>query len=254
MSKSKFTKSQIKELIEVYQVEVKKLAFQTQNVRATIAKLKADMKKAPADAKPKPAKRKVAKKVTKRKVTKKAAPKKKVTKKKVTKKAAPKKKVAKKVTKRKVTKKAAPKKKVAKKVTKRKVTKKAAPKKVTKRKVTKKVTRKVAKRVTKKSDGRRGNAGRKPVVTPWDKFVMASIKEAKKGLVSADLFKAVKSKAQKAKEYKNDAITKTLINRSLQKLVNKQKELAKYKHAGRGFAYGLPSWGSKGRLKPAYKA
>ena len=230
MSKSKFTKSQIKELIEVYQVEVKKLAFQTQTVRATIAKLKADMKKAPADAKPKPAKRKVAKK---------AAPKK-VTKRKVAKKAAPKK-----VTKRKVAKKVAPKK-----VTKRKVAKKVAPKKVT----TKKVVKKVAKRITKKSDGRKGNAGRKAVVTPWDKFVMASIKEAKKGLVSSDLFKAVKSKAQKAKEYKNDAVTKTLINRSLQKLVNKQKELAKYKHAGRGFAYGLPSWGSKGRLKPAYKA
>ncbi len=135
-------------------------------------------------------------------------------------------------------------------MTKRKVAKKVAPKKVT----TKKVVKKVAKRITKKSDGRKGNAGRKAVVTPWDKFVMASIKEAKKGLVSSDLFKAVKSKAQKAKEYKNDAVTKTLINRSLQKLVNKQKELAKYKHAGRGFAYGLPSWGSKGRLKPAYKA
>ena len=211
MSKAKFTKTQLKDLIEVYQAEVKKLNFQIQNARTTIAALKADLKTAPDDAavvKKAPAKRKAAAKKTTKKAVAKKAPAKKVTKK-----------------------------AVAKKV----VAKKAPAKKVVAKKVTKKTTRK-------------GNAGRKPVVTAWDNFVMTAINEAGKGMSSADLFVAVKAKAKAAKEYKNDATTKTLINRALQKLVNKQKVLAKFKHAGRGYAYGLPSWGSRGRLKPAYKA
>lgn len=220
MSKAKFTKTQLKDLIEVYQAEVKKLNFQIQNARTTIAALKADLKTAPDDApvvKKAPAKRKAAAKKTTKKVAKKA--------------------VAKKAPAKKATKKA-----VAKKV----VAKKAPAKKVVAKKA-------VAKKVTKKTT-RKGSAGRKPVVTAWDNFVMTTINEAGKGMISGDLFVAVKAKAKAAKEYKNDATTKTLINRALQKLVNKQKVLAKFKHAGRGYAYGLPSWGSRGRLKPAYKA
>ena len=213
MSKAKFTKTQLKDLIDVYQAEVKKLNFQIQNARKTISELKADLKTAPEAAKP---------------VAKKAPAKRKATAKKVTKKAPAKKATAKK----------AP----AKKATAKKVTKKATAKKV------------VAKKTTAKKTGRKGNAGRKPIVTPWDTFVMTAINEAGKGMVSADLFTVVKAKAKAAKAYKNDATTKTLINRSLQKLVNKQKVLAKFKHAGRGFAYGLPSWGSRGRLKPDFKA
>ncbi len=221
MSKAKFTKTQLKDLIEVYQAEVKKLNFQIQNARTTIAALKADLKTAPDDAQP---------------VVKKAPAKRKAAAKKTTKKA-----VAKKAPAKKVTKKAVAQKAPAKKVTKKAVAKKAPAKKVVAKKVTKKTTRK-------------GSAGRKPVVTAWDNFVMTAINEAGKGMISADLFVAVKAKAKAAKEYKNDATTKTLINRALQKLVNKQKVLAKFKHAGRGFAYGLPSWGSRGRLKPAFKA
>ena len=222
MSKAKFTKTQLKDLIEVYQAEVKKLNFQIQNARTTIAGLKTELKTAPEAAKPvvkkAPVKKAAAKKTTKKVVAKKAPAKRKAPAKKTTKKV-----VAKK----------APAKKVA--------LKKAPAKKVAVKKITKKTTRK-------------GNAGRKPIVTPWDNFVMTAINEAGKGMVSGDLFAVVKTKAKAAKEYKNDATTKTLINRSLQKLVNKQKVLAKFKHAGRGFAYGLPSWGSRGRLKPAFKA
>jgi len=144
-----------------------------------------------------------------------------------------------------------PAKKVVKKVVAKKVVKKAPAKKV----VAKKVVKKAAiKKTAAKKSGSKGNAGRKPIVTPWDNFVMTAINEAGKGMISGDLFAIVKTKAKAAKEYKNDATTKKLINRSLQKLVNKQKVLAKYKHAGRGFAYGLPTWGSRGRLKPAFKA
>jgi len=212
MSKAKFTKTQLKELIEVYQGDVKKLNFQIQNARTIIAALKADLKTAPEDVKP------VIKKAPAMKPVAKKAP----AKKPVAKKAPAKKPVAKKVVK----------KAVAKKVVKKAAIKKTAAKK----------------------SGRKGNAGRKPIVTPWDNFVMTAINEAGKGMISGDLFAIVKTKAKAAKEYKNDATTKKLINRSLQKLVNKQKVLAKFKHAGRGFAYGLPTWGSRGRLKPAFKA
>ncbi len=194
MSKAKFTKTQLKDLIDVYQAEVKKLNFQIQNARKTIAELKAELKTAPDDAKP-TAKKEPAKKTTK------------------------------------------------------KGTKKTPKKTPAKATTTKKT---VAKKKTKKTS-KKGSAGRKPIVTPWDNFVLTAINEAGKGLVSGELFTAVKAKAKEAKEYKNDATTKTLINRALQKLVNKQKVLAKFKHAGRGFAYGLPSWGSRGRLKPPFK-
>ncbi len=211
MSKAKFTKPQLKDLIEVYQAEVKKLNFQIQNARAIIKGLKEDLKNAPDAevAQKTPVKKTTAKKTPAKKVTAKKAPAKKAADKKAT--------------------------------TKKVVAQKAPAKKAT------------AKR-TKKADGRKGNAGRKPVVTAFDNFVMTAINEAGKGLVSSDLFVAVKAKAKAAGEYKDDVTTKTLINRALQKLVNKQKMLAKFKHAGRGYAYGLPSWGSRGRLKPAYKA
>ena len=222
MSKAKFTKTQLKELIEVYQGDVKKLNFQIQNARTIIAALKADLKTAPEDVKP------------------------------VIKKAPAKKPVAKKApAKKPVAKKAPAKKPVAKKAP----AKKPVAKKVVKKAVAKKVVKKAAiKKTAAKKSGRKGNAGRKPIVTPWDNFVMTAINEAGKGMISGDLFAIVKTKAKAAKEYKNDATTKKLINRSLQKLVNKQKVLAKFKHAGRGFAYGLPTWGSRGRLKPAFKA
>ncbi len=229
MSKAKFTKPQLKDLIEVYQAEVKKLNFQIQNARAIIAGLKEDLKNAPKEE----VSQKTPAKKTARKATTKKAPAKKV--------------VAKKVVTNKVTTKKAP----AQKVVAKKVVKKAPAAKPTTKKV---VAKKTTTKSTAKKDGRKGNAGRKPIVTPWDNFVLTSINEAGKGLISSDLFVAVKAKAKAAKEYKNDATTKTLINRSLQKLVNKQKVLAKFKHSGRGFAYGLPSWGSRGRLKPEFKA
>jgi len=215
MKKSKLTKSQIKDLIEDYKSEVEKLNYRLANVKETLKSLRADLKTAPDDTKP------ATKKTTAKKP---GRPKKAATAEKAT----------------------------AKKPGRPK--KAATAEKATAKKPGRPKKAATAEKATATKTGAKDKRGRKPIVTAWDKFVKEAIEEAKKALHSAALFEAVKKKAQAAKLYDNDAKVKARINATLQKLVNRKKELAKFKHTGRGYAYGLPSWGKGGKLKAEYKA
>ncbi|MEQ8706654.1 MAG: hypothetical protein RIC19_22165 [Phaeodactylibacter sp.] len=84
----------------------------------------------------------------------------------------------------------------------------------------------------------------------WDDFVLNSIKEKQKVLTTSDLTKiGVANPDIKL----GAAQIKTKLNASLHKLANKKELLAKVEHSGRGFAYALQEWVSKsGELPKKY--
>jgi len=279
MSVKRLSQETAKDLISKYNAELKAMDFQVSEIKSTLkelvahhAKLKkvsdakaakkakkaaaiakkkaaAAKKKAAAAAKKKAAaakkkaaaaaKRKAAaaKKAAKRKAAaaKKAA-------KKTTRKAAPKRKAKKATAKRgrkparKKAKKAAPKKRVAKKAIAKKTTKrKAAPKRKAKKAAPK---RKTAKKVTaRKSKG--GARGRKMSYSDWDMLVLNSLKGRKTPVRTSSLLEAGTKHAKKGRGKSDEKFVRGKIAASLQKLVNKTKEVKKVPAAGRGFSYRL---------------
>jgi hypothetical protein len=76
----------------------------------------------------------------------------------------------------------------------------------------------------------------------WDKFVLDGIKDSGKVLINTELLDIVKQKAIEKKIFTNDYLIKEKLNRILQKLANRRKNIVKVKYQGRGFAYALPKW------------
>ena len=76
----------------------------------------------------------------------------------------------------------------------------------------------------------------------WDKFVLDGIKDSGKVLINTELLDIVKQKAIEKKIFTNDYLIKEKLNRVLQKLANRRKNIVKVKYQGRGFAYALPKW------------
>ncbi|HKK78448.1 MAG TPA: hypothetical protein VJ933_02420 [Phaeodactylibacter sp.] len=102
---------------------------------------------------------------------------------------------------------------------------------------------------TTKSKGKRGRpAGR---LSEWDNLVLQSLKEKKQVLTTSDFAKiAVDDPSIKSGE----AQIKVKLNRALHKLANNKGLLAKVDHSGRGFAYALKDWmDSKGKLPKKYE-
>ena len=87
-------------------------------------------------------------------------------------------------------------------------------------------------------------------LSEWDQFVLNSLEDKQKALTTSEFTEigvanpSIKSGA---------AQIKTKLNRSLHKLANKKGVLVKVEHSGRGFAYALQDWlDSKGQLPKKY--
>lgn len=79
-------------------------------------------------------------------------------------------------------------------------------------------------------------------LSEWDNFVIKSIREKQKAMITADLIEV--AKAGPYAKLQEDEI-KSKINRSLQKLANRNSILERVKHDGRGFAYVPQEWMTK---------
>lgn len=100
-----------------------------------------------------------------------------------------------------------------------------------------------------KPKGKRGRPAGK--LSEWDNLVLQSLKDKKKVLTTSDFAKiAVEDPSIKSGE----AQIKVRLNRALHKLANKQELLSKVDHPGRGFAYALRDWlDRKGNLPKKYE-
>lgn len=99
------------------------------------------------------------------------------------------------------------------------------------------------------SKGKRGRpAGQ---LSEWDNLVIKSLKDKNQVLTTSDFASlAVADPSIKSGE----AQIKVKLNRSLHKLANKKELLSKVDHSGRGFAYALKDWfDSKGNLPKKYE-
>jgi hypothetical protein len=87
-------------------------------------------------------------------------------------------------------------------------------------------------------------------LSDWDQFVIDRLKEKQSAMTTSDFASAaVKDKSIDFGE----AQIKVKLNRSLHKLANKKNVLVKVEHSGRGFAYALSDWlNSKGELPKKY--
>jgi hypothetical protein len=93
--------------------------------------------------------------------------------------------------------------------------------------------------------------GPKERLSEWDNFVIDSLKGKKQALTTSD-FAAIAVKDSSIKS--GEAQIKVKLNRTLHKLANKKKMIAKVPHSGRGFAYALTNWlGSDGNLPSKYE-
>ncbi|MCR9100666.1 MAG: hypothetical protein NXI25_11980 [bacterium] len=87
-------------------------------------------------------------------------------------------------------------------------------------------------------------------LSEWDDFVLKSLNEKGKVLTTSEL---TKIGVADASIKLGAAQIKTKLNASLHKLANKKGLLAKVEHAGRGFAYALQEWVSaSGELPKKY--
>lgn len=238
MIKTNLSSSEIQDLINKYSSELKKLEFQTAEVKMTLLGLEnlikdVNSREKASFTKVKVKKSSVAKPLKKRgrkSVVEKAKVKTK-TKEKIVKGTTPKKtKAQKSIT-------AKPKKEVSVKSKKAVVGKKAAVK--SKKSLPKVNSKKIEKIGYKLSD--------------WDSYVIQSIENRGKVLITSEIIDQVKSKLIAAGKNSSDSEIKNKVTRSLQKLVNRRGDLAKVNFKGKGFAYALPNWMvSKGKIAPEY--
>jgi hypothetical protein len=90
-------------------------------------------------------------------------------------------------------------------------------------------------------------------LSDWDNFVIQSIEQSGKVLITSEIIDQVKNKMMAAGKKTNDKEIKNKITRSLQKLVNRRGDLSKVSFKGKGFAYALPKWLiSKGKVAPEF--
>lgn len=86
-------------------------------------------------------------------------------------------------------------------------------------------------------------------LSDWDNYVIQSIEQSGKVLITSEIIDLVKSKMTDSGKKTTDAEVKNKVTRSLQKLVNRRGDLSKVTFKGKGFAYSLPNWVvSKGKV------
>jgi hypothetical protein len=91
-------------------------------------------------------------------------------------------------------------------------------------------------------------------LSSWDQYVIDSINQAGKVLITQEIIDFVKNKTMKAGLNSSDEEVKNKVTRSLQKLANRRNDIAKIAYKGKGFAYALPDWlNPKGKLDNKFK-
>jgi hypothetical protein len=91
-------------------------------------------------------------------------------------------------------------------------------------------------------------------LSDWDIFVIQSIDQSGKVLITSEIIDIVKKKMISAGKKTNDKEIKNKVTRSLQKLVNRRGDLSKVQFKGKGFAYALPKWlDENGKINPDFK-
>ena len=102
----------------------------------------------------------------------------------------------------------------------------------------------------KKTRTRKKTGGYK--LSDWDKFIINTIDKADKPLINSELLDSA-ANADLAKGMKEDDV-KVKISQSIHKLANKRKTLAKTRYEGRGYAYATDKMTfNNGKLKKEYK-
>jgi hypothetical protein len=247
MIKTNLSSSEIQDLINKYSSELKKLEFQTAEVKMTLMGLENLMKDVSSREKASFAKVKIKKTAAVEKLNKKSGQKSIAKKAKVKVKKLTKAKAAKEST----VKKAKPQKATIAKIKKESSIKKivAKPKKeLSNKKVIAKPNKKAQSKVKSKTSEKIGYK-----LSDWDNYVIQSIEKGGKVLITSEIIDQVKSKLNASGKSSSDAEIKNKVTRSLQKLVNRRGDLAKVSFQGKGFAYALPKWVvAKGKAAPEY--
>jgi hypothetical protein len=91
-------------------------------------------------------------------------------------------------------------------------------------------------------------------LSDWDNFVIQSIDQSGKILITAEIIDLVKNKMISSGKKTTDKEIKNKVTRSLQKLVNRRGDLSKVSYKGKGFAYAMPKWvDKKGKINSDFK-
>jgi hypothetical protein len=288
MKKTKLSSSEIHDLINRYNSDLKKIEFQASELNLTISQLESLLKNLTGLEKTASQKTKKRKStpvtVVSKSKKKRGRPAKKVSVKKsavtknpaITSKKVKQKKSAVKST-RKATANATLKttpKKVAKatlKITPKKVAK-ATPKKVAKvsaKKVAKATPKKAAeatpknavkdapkeiKTIAKQKKVKKTESKKGYKLTFWDEYVIESIKQSGKVRITQEIVDFVTIKMKESGKGASDSEIQNKVIRSLQKLANRRSDLKKVPYEGKGLAYALPEWmGDNGKLNKEFK-
>lgn len=236
MIKSRLTSGEIQDLINRYNSDLKKLEFQVEDIKMTIAGLEKLMNSVALREKASFAKVKTKKTkiqtLTKPKKTTSAAKAKSTTKSKQKTKPTPKGKA-----------------KTTKNIN---VAKKAVSKAIPKAKT--KVTAKLKPKKTKSKGAILTTSGKKGYkLSDWDNYVIQSISESGKVRITSEILESVKNKMAAAGKKVTDLQVRNKVTRSLQKLVNNRGDLAKVSYQGKGLAYALPTWlEAKGKVSSEF--
>lgn len=97
------------------------------------------------------------------------------------------------------------------------------------------------------------NAGGGYRLSEWDNFIINSLQENSRVLISAEILDMMKDRRNSAKIKIDDEQLKGKLNRSLHKLANKREILRKIEHKGKGFAYALSDWLVGNKLPEKYR-
>lgn len=96
-------------------------------------------------------------------------------------------------------------------------------------------------------------ARRRRKLSPWDEFIMTALEEGDQVLIMSEFLEIVKNNFSEAKGW-SEAKIKSKLNAVFHKLANKKGSIVKISFEGRGFAYALPNWlNPAGELKKKYQ-
>lgn len=236
MEKRQFNLSEdeVKELILKYESELKKLDFQSYRLKASIADLQGQL----GNTKPAPAADKKTR-AEKTQTSEAVAPAKK--------RGRPRKNAAE-VAIKPVESKPEPKKRGRKKIEKPAVEKKAAEPKKRGRKATVKAETKPA-----KTTGRKARVTKGYRLSDWDEFLINTLHNSQQVMVTSAFIDAFKTQRPDLVKKMDAQDLGSKVQRTIHKLANTRKLLAKTQYPGKGFAYGLPEWkNEKGLIADKY--
>lgn len=103
---------------------------------------------------------------------------------------------------------------------------------------------------SKKAKGRSGGYR----LSEYDEMIFAALNDKSQVLITSDLQDYIESEMKGQGKNVSEEEIRLKISRSLQKLVNRRKEITKVSYEGRGFAYALPEWVNKdGEVKRKFR-